>query len=60
MDGANDGKGDTTHDGMNGQSVRLYPLDAVETEATGKVWERMREPEHPILFPQTVFVRLPT
>lgn len=27
-----------------------YLLDDMETEATRKAWERMREPEHPTYF----------
>lgn len=41
---------------MTGRTDKAYAylLDDVETEATRKAWERMREPEHPILFPQTL------
>lgn len=41
---------------MTGRTDKAYAyiLDDMETEATRKAWERMREPEHPILFPQTL------
>lgn len=41
---------------MTGRTDKAYAylLDDMKTEATRKAWERMREPEHPILFPQTL------
>lgn len=39
---------------MTGRTDKAYAylLDDMETEATRKAWERMREPEHPILSPR--------